>query len=248
MYIGEHKLGCTLGFNLQALDGTGIAIDSSTVPSFEIYKSNAPMSPAVTGTLAKINNQTGFYGGEKELLAASGFVTGLTYSIRISATIDGIATLTIQTFNLIADVPDIQVQNLIAGGSVSGVISANATALDRKFVPKVLSMIEKYGKTVEIKIYTDAVYAPTTGETTLGAYTRYVKKIIPPYPYEQKYVDGDIIKQGDLQTGIAGSGLGFTPEPGLTKITIDSLIWSIVNMQPIYSGEQIALFLLQLRR
>ena len=248
MYIGEHKLGCILEFNFQAIDGTGVAIDPTGVPAFEIYKANAPMVPAVTGTLAKIDSKTGFYGGEIELLTASGFITGLTYSIRISATIDGIATLTIQTFNLVADVPDIQVQSLVAGGSVSGVISANATAMDEKFIPMALRMIEKFGKTVEIKIYPDAVYGPTTGETAVGGYVRYVKKIIPPYPYEQKYIDGDIVQQGDLQTGIAGSGLGFTPEPGLTKITIDTLVWNIVNMKPIYSGEQIAMFQLQLRK
>lgn len=248
MYIGEHKLGCTLTFNFQALDGNGIAIDPTGTPAFEIYKANAPMVPAVTGTLAKIDNQTGFYGSEIELLAASGFITGATYSIRISSVIDGVATLTIQTFNLIADVPDIQVQTLVAGGSVSGVISANATEMDTEFVPLALEMIEEFGKTVEIKIYPDAVYDVVQGETTVGDYVRYVKKIIPPYPYEQKYINGDIIQMGDLQTGIAGSGLGFVPEPGLTTITIDSTVWKIVNMKPIYSGEQIALFLLQLRK
>lgn len=248
MYIGEHRLDCVLEFNFQALDGSGVAVDATGTPSFEIYKANAPMSPAVTGTLSKIDNETGFYGGVITLSAANGFVTGYTYTIRISATIDGVATLTLQTFNLAADVPDIQIQNLVAGGSVSGVISANATELDEEFVPLALEMIDELGKTVEIKIYPAQTYDPTTGEATKGDYTRYVKKIIPPYPYQQKYINGDTIKQGDMQTGIAGSGLGFTPEPGLTEIFIDTQRWTIVNMMPIYSGEQICMFLLQLRR
>lgn len=248
MYIGEHKLDCVLKFNFQALDGAGVATDATGTPSFEIYKANAPMSPAVTGTLTKIDSKTGFYGGSITLSNANGFVVGYTYTIRISATVDGVATLTIQTFNLAADVPDIQVQSLVAGGSVSGVISANATELDEEFVPLALEMIEELGKTVEIKTYPGQQYDPTTGEATKGDYVRYVKKVIPPYPYDEKYIDGDLIKAGDLQTGIAGSGLGFTPEPGLTEIYIDTLRWSIVSMKPIYSGEQIAMFLLQLRR
>ena len=248
MYIGEHKLGCVLTFDVQFLDGTGVAIDPTGTPAFEIYKSNAAMVPPVTGTLAKINSQLGFFGGEIELATADGFISGLTYTIRISTTVDGVASLTIQTFNLVADVPDIQIQNLVAGGSVSGVISANDTEFDREFVPLALEMINEFGKVVAIKYYPDAAYDPTIGETSEGDFTSYTKKVIPPYPYEQKFVDGDIVRAGDVQTGIAGSGLEFVPEPGLTKIIIDTLVWNIVNMKPIYSGEQIALFILQLRR
>ncbi|RKY09813.1 MAG: hypothetical protein DRP56_02105 [Planctomycetota bacterium] len=248
MYIGEHKLGCNLPFNFQALDGTGVAIDPSDTPSYELYKGLVAMDPAVSGTMAKIDGQTGFYGADIDLTTANGYQSGYTYTIRVSCTLDGVLTLKTYSFNLIADVPDIQYQNLIAGGSISGVVSANATEMDETFVPLAVEMLDEFGKAAVIKTYPDGAYDPTAGETVVGDMVSYAKNIMPPYPYEQKYIDGDVIQVGDLQTALAGNGLEFTPEPGLTVIVIDTLEWNIVNMMPLYSGEQIALFMLQLRK
>lgn len=248
MYIGEHKLGCTITFNFQALDGFGQAIDPSDTPTFIVYESNEPMSPEVSGTLSKIDDQTGFYGSEIEATTDNGFISGKTYTIRVSATIDGVPTLKTYSFNVIASVPSVQVQNLVAGGSVSGVVAGYMTELDEEFVPLATEMIDEMGKTVVFKTYPDASYDEVEGETTLGDVISYIKKIIPPYNYDHKYIDGDIIKVGDMQTGIAGQGLEFTPEPGLIEIIIDEQTWKIINMMPLYSGEQIAMFLLQLRK
>jgi len=248
MYIGEHKLGCTITFNFQALDGDGFSIDPSNTPTFIVYESNEPMTPDVSGSLVKINDQTGFYGGELELSADNGFISGKTYTIRVSATVDGINTLKTYSFNVIASVPSVQVQNLVAGGSVSGVVSGYSTELDEEFVVLATEMIAEMGKTVVFRTYPDASYDAVEGVTTLGDMLSYTKKVMPPYAYKQKYIDGDVIQAGDMQTGIAGQGLEFTPEPGLIEIVIDEQTWNIVNMTPLYSGEQIAMFLLQLRK
>jgi len=248
MYIGEHKLGCTITFNFQALDGEGQAIDPTGTPTFIVYEGNEPMSPEVSGTLSKIDGQTGFYGSEIEASVDNGFQSGKTYTIRASATIDGVPTLYVYSFNVIASVPSVQVQNLVAGGSVSGVVSGYMTELDQDFVPLATELIDEMGKTVVFKTYPDAAYDEVEGETDLGDVVSYTKKIIPPFNYDQKYIDGEVIKVGDMQTGIAGQGLEFTPEPGLVEVIIDEQTWNIVNMMPLYSGEQIALFLLQLRK
>ncbi len=123
-----------------------------------------------------------------------------------------------------------------------------ATRLDAKFVPLVLSKLETFGKDAVFTVYPSAGYDPTTGKLTPGTGTPYTVKIIPPYPYEHGYRGPDVIQAGDMQTGIAASGLAFTPKPDAMTVTIDGQVYRIVSVEPIYSGEQVCLYLLQLRR
>lgn len=102
MYIGSYKLNNTISFSFQALDGYGQAIDATGTPSFEVYTAEGAMSPSVTGNLSKVVGRTGFYVGELEVLESLGFESDYVYIIRISATIDGVDTLQLQTFNLTA--------------------------------------------------------------------------------------------------------------------------------------------------
>ena len=122
------------------------------------------------------------------------------------------------------------------------------TAFDDEFVPLALEMIEEDGKSVIFKTYPAAAYDPASGETVVGSVTSSSEKVIPPFHYEEKYINGDTIQLGDMQTGIAASGLAFVPDPSITKVVIDSAEWTIVNMNSIYSGEEIALYMLQLRK
>lgn len=131
--------------------------------------------------------------------------------------------------------------------AVSPYIPTAYTALDIKLSPKVLSIINRLGKTAIFHNYTEEVYDPTVGERLQGNSTDYSQKVIPPYEFALKYIDGDIIKTGDMQTGIASSGLEFEPRQGM-KVTIDDVIWQIIKTKPIYSGERIALYMLQLRK
>lgn len=241
MYIGEFKITDTITFNFQAQDGNGVAVDPSDTPSYIVYEGNEVMSPEVSGEMSKIDGQTGFYGGSIELTLDAGFAAGQTYTIRIQATVDGVTVATLYTFNT------------AVSGSTSAIVipsglSVLSQTLDASLMSTAYSLIYRRGKTVVFKTYPAAVYDPTTGETTLGNSVDYTHKIIPPYPYSDKYINGDTIRAGDIQTGIAALGLLFVPDPSATKVVIDTIEWSIVNMQPVYSGEQIALYMLQLRR
>lgn len=133
---------------------------------------------------------------------------------------------------------------------VRSVYSSDGITIDTsdKFLAMAYRLINSKGKTVTFRTYPDSVYDPTTGETTLGDAVDYQKKIIPPYPYKAGYIDGDLIKASDMQTGIAAYGLDFTPEPSDTRVIIDSKEWKIMNVQPVYSKEQVVLYMLQLRR
>lgn len=143
----------------------------------------------------------------------------------------------------------------LSGGVLDGVntesdapaIPASPTDLDDEMIPEVYSIIQELGKTAVFHNYTEEFYDPATGDRAQGNPTNYSLRVIPPYAYELKYINGDIIKVGDMQSGVAASGLEFTPRQGM-KVTIDSTVWQIVRTNPIYSGERIALYMLQLRK
>ena len=152
-------------------------------------------------------------------------------------------------------VSSFDIMPLLSGGvldrineeAVSPYIPTPYTALDVSISPKVLAIIERLGKTAVFMNFTEEVYDPTVGERIQGNATEYSLKVIPPYEYALKYIDGDIVKVGDMQTGVPASGLEFTPRQGM-KVTVDEIVWQIVRTNPIYSGERIALYMLQLRK
>jgi len=92
MYLGEYEISSTVTFNFQAYDGGGQPIDAAGTPTFEVFVNNAAMDPPVTGTLEKMTRAE-----------ANGFEAGNTYTIRIAAVIDGVPTLTTDTFRTIAN-------------------------------------------------------------------------------------------------------------------------------------------------
>ena len=126
-------------------------------------------------------------------------------------------------------------------------VSGTATELDTELLEDVYDIIDELGKTVTFWAYGSDTYDPTTGKRTTGDATEYDKKVIPPYEIALRYVDGDVIKVGDLLTGVPAKDIEFTPIKGMS-VTIGDDIWSIVRVSPIYSGERICLYLLQLRR
>jgi len=121
-----------------------------------------------------------------------------------------------------------------------------ATKLDTKLVPKILSLVNKYGKTLVFYTYPLTAYDPTTGEETEGAATTYSLKTTPPAQYESKLIDGDLVRNGDTWVLLPASGLEFTPVPGI-KVTFDSITLKIVSVEKIYTGDLIGAYTLQLR-
>jgi len=119
-----------------------------------------------------------------------------------------------------------------------------ATALDTKILPRVLALVARFGR--DVAFTAAPTYAgPTTGGSSAGASLATVKAVVGAY--ELRYVDGDVIKAGDLRLLIAGSGLSFTPSAGQT-CSVDSQTWKVVAVRPISSGEQNAAWELQVRR
>lgn len=143
---------------------------------------------------------------------------------------------------------------LITGGALeyiadpsAPVISGTPTELDTDLRNSVEEIIEELGKTVTFWIYGSESYDPTTGTNTPGDPTQYNKKVVPPYDVDLRYIDGDLVRAGDMLSAVAAKDIEFTPERGI-RVTVDSEIWVIVAVKPIRSGEQICMYLLVLRK
>jgi len=121
------------------------------------------------------------------------------------------------------------------------------TVLDTRMGKTVDRLITKYGKAATFWVYPDAEYDPAIGKKASGDAAQYSKKIIPPYAYEEKWINGDTIRAGDMRTGVAGKDIEFEPAKGM-KITFGDQVWTIVLVSPVYTGERIALYLMQMRK
>lgn len=129
--------------------------------------------------------------------------------------------------------------------------SATFTTLDTRLVPKVEVILARHGLNVTLQQYATA-HNPKTGDMVKTAPVSFTAKATPPMPYSEKYIDGDSVQRGDAAVFIAGKELsdaGYVPKRGdtLTFVT-DAIVWRVLNLGLIYSGSQVALWELQLRR
>lgn len=143
---------------------------------------------------------------------------------------------------------------LITGGVITqspiaapAVGTETPTALDTEMRQVAFDLIDEFGKTLTYNMNLADTFDPATGGVTAGSPASVNRKSIPPYKYEDQYIDGDLIRVGDMQTGVAALGLTFTPEKQMV-VNFDNLNWDVKAVNPIYSGTQIALYILQLRR
>lgn len=118
-------------------------------------------------------------------------------------------------------------------------------ALDQQMRALAVDLINEYGKTIKLtrEITT---FDPSTGQTVTTE-TDYSVVSTPPADFSRSRVDGTLIQQGDMYIEIAAQGLAIAPED-TDKVTIDGQVWSIVGISPVYSGELVTMYGLQLRK
>jgi len=118
------------------------------------------------------------------------------------------------------------------------------TTLDDTFLPLTANLISSFGKSLTFVVATDS-YDPATGSNTVSESTSVVKGVLSAY--SSRFIDGDLIQNGDLKALIAAQGLTFTPTVG-QRVEFNSQKWRIVAIASLYSGDEIAGYRLQLRR
>lgn len=119
------------------------------------------------------------------------------------------------------------------------------TAFDNIFVPLAEQLVDNtFGFDATHRRVTRS-YDVTTGKNTVSNADTTVK-ITPPAPFEQRRIDGTLIQLGDQQI-IMSSASGVVPKT-TDLFVIGGVIWQVVRIEPIVSGELTAAYSLQLRQ
>lgn len=109
-------------------------------------------------------------------------------------------------------------------------------------------LIRKFGKSMTLTLVTTASYDPATSATTGNNTTSVtVRGVIEQYKARFGEAEMDQVKRGDYQVTIAAKGLTRAPATQDT-LTFDSKVHEIVHVDPVYSGDQVAIFTLHVRR
>lgn len=118
------------------------------------------------------------------------------------------------------------------------------TVLDDKLVPKAKELLQKFGRDVQL-INDQKTFDEATSKVS-GASSFVSIKIVPPFPYERGLKGEDIAVDGNAQTYMAALDAPITPVIG-RQIKDGTQQWSIVLVDPIYSGNSLALWRLVLK-
>lgn len=119
------------------------------------------------------------------------------------------------------------------------------TSLDNKFRPLTTKLIAKYGKSVTLSSNTAGSYDPTTGAATQTSVAAPVKALVEDYSTRRDgtgFANG-LILSGDKKFSIAAAGIT-KPKPG-DSITLNSVVYAVVRITEIWSGEQVAMYEVQ---
>ena len=122
-----------------------------------------------------------------------------------------------------------------------------STSLDLRLVPKVSTIVSRFGTTATILQPDGETYDPKTGAVTIARIIERTVKVTPPSNYGLDLVNGDTIKIGDCRVILAAQGLVFTPQQNW-GIRLGSETWTIISVGPIRTGDDVAAYELQLRR
>lgn len=95
---------------------------------------------------------------------------------------------------------------------------------------------------------TEANYNPETGEADPPVTTTYSVKTSPPEAFKTLEIDGTNVLKGDFKVIVAARDLTIEPSPQTDTLTRASVVYKIIAVEPIVSGDQVAAYQLQCRR
>lgn len=120
------------------------------------------------------------------------------------------------------------------------------TTLDIELSAAVNDLVSDIGK--ELTFIVEAKqFIPEDGELLVTSTQTFTKKTTPPAGYSKNLIDGQAVQRDDLEVGLPTRGLEFTPEIGM-RCAFDGVSFRIVAINPVYSGEQVVMHMLQLRK
>jgi hypothetical protein len=119
------------------------------------------------------------------------------------------------------------------------------TALDVRARASALRLLNKYGKTISYTHNGPASYNTATSRSTTWQHDDCFRQGIPNLADGTRYQMG--VLQDETVLLIAAAALSFEPTP-LDAVTFDGKTWTVRPVSPIYSGEQVALWYVAIKR
>lgn len=119
------------------------------------------------------------------------------------------------------------------------------TALDTKARATAVRLLNKYGKAVSHSIIVEGTYNPITGDVSGGYSTVDVPKAIIEDFNGTDYVSG-LVERGDRKLTIAAQG-NSEPKPN-DQFVVGTDTYTVVAVETVWSGEQAALYISQVRK
>ena len=117
------------------------------------------------------------------------------------------------------------------------------TAIDKVAGPIAQSMIRKFGKRLTLTRVTEGTYNPATSSTTNTTASETVYGVVEEYT--PKEFAAGMVAVGDKKVTLAAQGI---TEPSLAdKVTVGSKVYNVVAVGTIFSGDNAALYILQVR-
>jgi hypothetical protein len=118
-------------------------------------------------------------------------------------------------------------------------------ALDTRMRSLAQRLTDKFGKAVVLREFAGNTFDPSTGQNT-ASYTDHNANAVVR-SYAERLIDGSSVQVGDLEVSVPAKDLTFVPDTQ-DRLRMDGVEYAIVNPQRTYSGEQVALYVLQVRR
>lgn len=118
-------------------------------------------------------------------------------------------------------------------------------ALDKKMRATAERLVDKFGKAITLR-RTTSTFDPSTGTTSESTTDHSVNAVIEPYA--ERLIDGSLIQVGDMQVTVPAKSLSIDPDTSKDSVILDSVEWTLVRVEALYSGEQVATWALQVRR
>lgn len=118
-------------------------------------------------------------------------------------------------------------------------------ALDAKARATALKLLNKFGKSVTLTMVTEGTYDPTTGDVSGSSTTTEIPKALIEDFNGVDYVSG-LVEKGDRKITIPASGYT-EPNPN-DRFTVGSDVYTVVSVETVWSGEQAAIYISQVRK
>lgn len=117
--------------------------------------------------------------------------------------------------------------------------------LDATARPLALKLINKYGATITYTTVTAGSYNPATSTATPSEASASVKAVVETYSGVTFF--SNLITAGDKKLTVPASSFAAEPKPG-DKITLDSLVYTVIAVKQIFSGALAAIYEIAARK